>query len=100
MALLKERKELGDEEIKRLRLDNKKHVEDKYQLLDDLKNAQSSMQSGHEATEKTVNNFQNQVQQFESRLKEEQDRADKLKAALDKKNSELVSVERRAQSTL
>ena len=57
VELLKERKDLSDEEIKRLRLDNQKHMEEKYQLLDDLRNAQSSMQSGHEATEKTVHNF-------------------------------------------
>ena len=93
VELLKERKDLSDEEIKRLRLDNQKHMEEKYQLLDDLRNAQSSMQSGHEATEKTVHNFQNQVHQFESRLKEERERGDKLEEALNKKSQELVSIE-------
>jgi len=93
LKMLRERKDVADEEIKRLRLDNQKHLDEKYQMLDDLRNAQSSMQSGHEVTEQTVSRFQAQVNELKVSLQQERDRAATLETDLSKCNEQLARAE-------
>ena len=52
--LLEERKNAGDDEIERLRLDNQKQLDEKYALLEELRNAQTSLKTDQQANATTV----------------------------------------------
>ena len=80
--LLEERKNAGDDEIERLRLDNQKQLDEKYALLEELRNAQTSLKTDQQANATTVKNLKNEISNLQNELASGKKRETELNAKL------------------
>ena len=60
-SLLEEQKQAGDDEIERLRIDNQKQLDEKYALLEELRNAQSTLSTGQRTNQNTVQKLKEEI---------------------------------------
>ena len=79
---MEERKNAGDDEIERLRLDNQKQLDEKYALLEELRNAQTSLKTDQQANATTVQNLKNEISNLQNELTQGKKRETELNAKL------------------
>ena len=81
-SMLEERKQAGDDEIERLRIDNQKQLDEKYALLEELRNAQSTLSTGQRTNENTVQKLKEEISKLNDDIARGKNREDELRNKL------------------
>jgi hypothetical protein len=92
-TMLEERKKAGDDEIERLRIDNQKQLDEKYELLEELRNAQSSLSTGKRTTEKTVEKLKIEISDLNDEITRGKNREKELNTSLNALQAKLDNAE-------